>query len=155
MLSINLQKDLLSILCIILFAPFYFIYLIIICCSNHCDSCSCSYESKRKKNNEIENETNYRDKIKKNFELDSERNILKNSNKFSINTSSDYDTKLYKNNNKKKEPEENDDYLLNQKRVIIQNYSKKSEIEKINEELYLINKEEVNITLMLCHSLKK
>ena len=41
------------------------------------------------------------------------------------------------------------------KRIIIQNHSKSSDIEEYDKKFYLVNKKEVDITIMLCHSLKK
>ena len=97
---------------------------------------------------------------KKTLKLNKSQYFLNNKNNLRNNIRSDLEFILSDKKPKeqiKKKTKKNLNYNNNRKnikkRMIIQTHSSCCDIEKIDGKLYLINKEEANITLLLCHSL--
>ena len=164
-LSFHCQCEITSILIIffiIFFSPFFFIYaLIIIFCKNERYSNNSKSSLRRKitgdklefcrDERDSESSSSYlRRKITSNKLKENEKKDLsENERKFFVNND---ELKGIKKTNKKKLDEIKD--IEEKKRIIIQTHSEFCEIEKIDNEFYLVNKEEIKIAFLLCQSLK-
>lgn len=134
----------LDLLFIIIFAPFCFIYILISICFHFKLYSFNSYSRKKKKNSNkfkwLLKDEDFT-KSEPTLEEESPRKIKINNEDIS-NDINDLD--IFAN-----------DEEIEKKRIIIQNHSKSSDIEEYDKKFYLVNKKEVDITIMLCHSLKK